>query len=189
MWKRVSAIFCESERIPQNTNRIHVFSKSSHRIRRPSEYHARIPRRIRAEYTKEYRILHRIQNTAKNTVSYMQNTRRIRGSQRFERLRFFVGSSSMMVTVHLSVSIGLPSPSRGGDTTLAPATFASALASALLTFLLTASLVMPAPLPSSFCFPAALVVFFFFSCRQWEVGVRERRPHMRGREDSMHCEL
>ena len=38
------------------------------------------------------------------------------------------------------------------------------------------------------CFPAALLVFFF-SCRQWEVGVRERRSHMRGREDSMHCEL
>ena len=90
----------------------------------------------------------------------------------------------MKVTVHSSVAAGLPSPSRGLGTTFASATFASALFS----FLVTASVERPAPLPSSFCFPAALLVFFF-SCRQWEVGVRERRPHMRGREDSMHCEL
>ena len=69
MWKRVSAIFCESERIPQNTNRIHVFSKSSHRIRRPSEYHARIPRGT-------------AQNTQKNTVFFI--VFRIR-----QRIRYF----------------------------------------------------------------------------------------------------
>ena len=60
--------------VPQEYRVAFVFSKSSHRIRRPSEYHSRIPRRIRAEYTKEYRILHRVQNTAKNTVFHMQNT-------------------------------------------------------------------------------------------------------------------
>ena len=114
----MSAIFCESERIPQNTNRIPVFSKSSHRIRRPSEYHARIPRGT-------------AQNTQKNTVFFIvfrirQRIRyrtcriraRIRGSHRLLRLRFFVGSSSIKVTVHASVSIGLPSPSRGGGSHL-----------------------------------------------------------------------
>ena len=89
----------------------------------------------------------------------------------------------MKVAVHSSVAAVLPSPSRGLGTTFASATFASAL----FTFLVAASVEGPAPLPSSFFFPAALLVFF--SCRQWEVGVRERRPHMRGREDSMHCEL
>ena len=70
-----SAKVREYHRIPQEYRVAFVFSKSSHRIRRPSEYHSRI-RQNRAEYTKEYRILHRIQNTAKNTVSYMQNTAR-----------------------------------------------------------------------------------------------------------------
>lgn len=186
MWKRVSAIFCESERIPQNTNRIPVFSKSSHRIRRPSEYHARIPRGT-------------AQNTQKNTVFFI--VFRIR-----QRIRYF--------TCRIPTSIAFAAFARpcgqlldegdrarlcvnwvailiqGGGTTVASTFFASGafFSSALLSFLLTASVEMPAPLPSSFCFPAGLLVFFF-SCRQWEVGVRERRPHMRGREDSMHCEL
>ena len=73
------------------------------------------------------------------------------------RLLFFVGSSSITMAAHVPVSIGLPSPSRGGGTTFASATFASAL----LSFLLTSSVVLPAPLPPSFCFPAALLVFFF----------------------------
>lgn len=144
------------------------------------EYRAE-PRRIRkripysssySEYGKEYGILH------------AEYRRQLRVLRLFCTTGTPTGASSMMVTVHFSVSIGLPSPSRGWGTTFASATFASAL----LSFLLTASVGMPAPLPSSFCFPAGLVVFFF-SCRQWEVGVRERRPHMRGREDSMHCEL
>ena len=71
-----STKFCESARIPQNTVRIPVFSKSAHRIRRPSEYHSRIPRRIRgripysssySEYGKEYGIVH---------AEYAQNTRK-----------------------------------------------------------------------------------------------------------------
>ena len=139
------------------------------------EYRAE-PRRIRkripysssySEYGKEYGIFH---------AEYRRQLRLLR----LLRLRGPVGGSSMKVTVHASVSTGLPSSSKGGGTTVASTFYASGafFSSALLSFLLSTSVDMPAPLPSSFCFPAALVVFFF-SCRQWEVGVRERRSHMK----------
>ena len=118
---REMAVFCK---IPQNCTRIHentsirksestnilgkgqntteylqntVFSKNSQRIGRPSEYHSRIPRRNHAEYAKEYRILHRIQNTAKKTgilhAEYHRISRSVLGGLGM-RFRFFPVSSS-----------------------------------------------------------------------------------------------
>ena len=72
-----STKFCESARIPQNTVRIprrvgilRAFTQNTEAFRIPVKNSAQ----NRAEYAKEYRILHRIQNTAKNAVFYMHNT-------------------------------------------------------------------------------------------------------------------
>ena len=54
----------------QNTGILQEFTQNTEAFRIPLKNTAR----NRAEYAKEYRILHRIQNTAKNTVFFMQNT-------------------------------------------------------------------------------------------------------------------